>query len=261
MTVTVSVLGSGSRGNTTFIKTSTTRILIDAGLSRKEIAKRLMSIGEDPNGIDAVLITHEHNDHAAGLKTLVKDMKIQVFLTAGTLREIRAEEFEHNGSTLTPVSAGATFRVGDADITPFAVPHDAAEPVAFSIISGGIRVTQLTDIGHMSESVAENLKYSNVLILESNHDLEMLRVGPYPWSLKQRLMGRFGHLSNTGVAQFIRERFDGTASHLMLAHLSERNNHPAVARQESMKALRDRGYKTAVALTSQQYPTAPIQIS
>jgi phosphoribosyl 1,2-cyclic phosphodiesterase len=113
----------------------------------------------------------------------------------------------------------------------------------------------------MPDSVADHLKDSNVLILESNHDLEMLRVGPYPWSLKQRLMGRFGHLSNTGVAQFIRDQFDGTASHLMLAHLSERNNHPAVARQESMKALRDRGYKTAVTLTSQLYATAPIQIS
>jgi phosphoribosyl 1,2-cyclic phosphodiesterase len=133
--------------------------------------------------------------------------------------------------------------------------------VAFSIQSDGVRVSQLTDIGHMPESVAQYLKNSNVLILESNHDLEMLRVGPYPWSLKQRLMGRFGHLSNTGVAQFIREQFDGTASHLMLAHLSERNNHPAVARQESMKALRDCGYNTTVTLTSQQYPTAPIQIS
>jgi phosphoribosyl 1,2-cyclic phosphodiesterase len=261
MTVTVSVLASGSRGNTTFIKTSTTRILIDAGLSRKELAKRLTEIGEDPNGIDAVLITHEHNDHAAGLKTLVKDLRIQAFLTAGTLREIRSEGFVLNGSTLTPVAAGETFRVGDADITPFAVPHDAAEPVAFSICADGVRITQLTDIGHMTETVADNLKASNVLILESNHDLEMLRVGPYPWSLKQRLMGRYGHLSNTGVAQFIREQFDGSASHLMLAHLSERNNHPAVARQEATKALRDRGYKTSVTLTSQQFPTAPIQIS
>ena len=261
MTVTVSVLGSGSRGNTTFIKTSTTRILIDAGLSRRELGKRLLSIGEDPNAIDVVLITHEHNDHAAGLKTLVKELKVQAFLTTGTMREIRADEFELNGSTLTAISEGVTFRVGDADITPFGVPHDAAEPVAFSIYSDGVRVTQLTDIGHLPEDVTEHLRDSNVLILESNHDLEMLRVGPYPWSLKQRLMGRFGHLSNTGVAQFIREQFDGTASHLLLAHLSERNNHPAVARQESMKALRDRGYKTAVTLTSQQYPTAPIQIS
>jgi|SRR6185295_17195391 len=261
MTVTVSVLASGSRGNTTFIKTSTTRILIDAGISRKELAKRLTAIGEDPDGIDAVLITHEHNDHAAGLKIFLKEMRIQAFLTEGTMREIRAEEFALNGSTLTAVTPGVTFQIGDASITPFSVPHDAAEPVAFSIYSGGIRVTQLTDIGHMPETVADNLKDSNVLILESNHDLEMLRVGPYPWSLKQRLMGRYGHLSNTGVAQFIREQFDGTASHLMLAHLSERNNHPAVARQESVKALRDRGYKTSVALTSQLYPTAPIQIS
>jgi len=261
MTVTVSVLASGSRGNATFIKTSTTRILIDAGLSRKEISKRLTAIGEDPEGIDVVLVTHEHNDHAAGLKTLLKEMSVQAFLTHGTMREIRAEEFPLNGSTLTTITPGITFRVGDADITPFAVPHDAAEPVAFSVHSGGVRVTQLTDVGHLPDSVAENLRESNVLILESNHDLEMLRVGPYPWSLKQRLMGRFGHLSNTGVAQFIRDHFDGTASHLMLAHLSERNNHPAVARQESMRALRNRGLSTVVGLTSQLFPTTPLQIS
>jgi phosphoribosyl 1,2-cyclic phosphodiesterase len=261
MTVTVSVLASGSRGNATFIKTSTTRILIDAGLSRKEISKRLAAIGEDPTGIDVVLVTHEHNDHAAGLKTILKEMRVSAFLTAGTMCEIRAEEFPQNGSTLNTITPGTTFRIGDADITPFSVPHDAAEPVAFSIQSGGVRVTQLTDIGHLPNSVAEYLKDSNILILESNHDLEMLRVGPYPWSLKQRLMGRFGHLSNTGVAQFIRDQFDGTADHLMLAHLSERNNHPAVARQESMRALRNRGFDTMVGLTSQLFPTAPIQIS
>src|SRR5438105_1948025 len=117
MTVTVSVLGSGSRGNTTFIRTETTRILIDAGLSRKELAKRLTAIGEDPNGIDVVLVTHEHNDHAAGLKTLVKDLKIQAFLTSGTIRAIHAEGYEMKGATITTVVAGQTFQVGDAEIT------------------------------------------------------------------------------------------------------------------------------------------------
>ena len=261
MTMIVSVLGSGSRGNTTFIRTETTRILIDAGLSRKELSRRLTSIGEDPNGIDVVLVTHEHNDHAAGLKTLVKDMSVRVYMTVGTRRAMRADEIAWNGSTLHHVAAGMSFHTGDAEITPFAVPHDAAEPVAFSISAGGVRVTQLTDTGHIPDPVAEHLRGANLLILESNHDLEMLRVGPYPWSLKQRLMGRFGHLSNTGVAQFIRDQFDGTASCLMLAHLSEKNNHPAVARQESLKAMRECGHKTSVTLTSQQEPTSPIEIS
>ena len=190
----VSILGSGSRGNTTFIKTDSVRLLIDAGLSRKELAARLQSIGEDPDGIDVVLVTHEHTDHSAGLKSLLKELPVTAHLTAGTIRALGAQDFERNGSTLNTISAGASFCFGDVEVTPFRVPHDAADPVAFSIRCGGTRVTQLTDVGHLPDSVLECLKNSDVLILESNHDVEMLRVGPYPFCLKQRLMGRFGHL-------------------------------------------------------------------
>src|SRR5437879_960180 len=141
MAVTVSVLGSGSRGNATFVKTDGLRLLIDAGMSRKEIAKRLESIGEDPDGIDAVVITHEHNDHACGLKTIVKDLPVQVFSTWGTIRALHAEEYELNGSSLVPVPAGVPFTVGDIEILPFSVPHDAVEPVAFSLTCGGVKIT------------------------------------------------------------------------------------------------------------------------
>ena len=261
MAVTVSVLGSGSRGNATFVKTETTRFLIDAGLSRKELGNRLSAIGEDPAGIDAVLLTHEHADHGAGLKTLLKELRIQAYLTHGTIRGMRADGFELGDSTIVPIQPGVPFTVGDAEIMPFPVPHDANEPVAFSISSGGIRITQLTDTGHLPDSVAEYLRGSDVLILESNHDLEMLRVGPYPWVLKQRLMGRHGHLSNTAVGKFFREQYDGHAAHVVLAHLSERNNHPQIAKQETLRALRDRGASTAVTVTCQQNPTPPICLS
>ena len=261
MPVTVSVLGSGSRGNATFIKTDRVRLLIDAGLGRKEIASRLTALGEDPDGIDAVLVTHEHNDHSAGLKGLVKEMRIEAYLTWGTIRGLGAEEYELNGSTIVPITGGNAFTVGDAEITPFRVPHDAMEPVAFTVLCGGIRITQLTDIGHLPDSVAEHLRGSHVLILESNHDLEMLRVGPYPWSLKQRLMGRYGHLSNTAVARFLREQYDGGASHLVLAHLSARNNHPELARQEALKALAGRGRRTTLIVTAQHEPGSPIFLS
>jgi phosphoribosyl 1,2-cyclic phosphodiesterase len=261
MGITVSVLGSGSKGNATFVKTETTRFLIDAGLSRKELGNRLSAIGEDPAGIDAVLLTHEHNDHGAGLKSMLKEMRIRAYLTRGTIRGLKAEEFELGDSAIVPIEPGVPFMVGDAEITPFPVPHDANEPVAFSIAACGVRVTQLTDTGHLPDSVAENLRGSDILILESNHDLEMLRVGPYPWVLKQRLMGRHGHLSNTAVGKFIREQYDGLASHLVLAHLSERNNHPQIARQESLRALRDRGASAAVSVTCQQTPTIPICLS
>jgi len=256
----VSVLGSGSRGNATFIKTDSARILIDAGLSRKDLGKRLESIGEDPDGIDAVLVTHEHNDHGAGLRTMLKELRIRAYLTPGTLRGLQPETFEMNGSEVITITGGVAFSVGDAQITPFAVPHDANEPTAFSIFCQGLRITQLTDVGHMSDAVAAQLKGADCLILESNHDLEMLRVGPYPWVLKQRLMGRYGHLSNTAVAKFIRDQYDGHASHMILAHLSERNNHPEIARQEVLRALRDRGLTSNVTTTHQQDPTTPIRL-
>ena len=202
MTITVSVLGSGSRGNATFVRTEQVRLLIDAGMSRKEISSRLECIGEDPDGIDAVFITHEHSDHSGGLKMLVKELRLQAFLTRGTIGALHADGYELNGSKIIPIPPGVPFTLGDIEVFPFSVPHDAAEPVAFSIKCGGAKLTQLTDIGYMPDQVAERLRGSDVLILESNHDLEMLRVGPYPWVLKQRLMGRYGHLSNTAVGKF-----------------------------------------------------------
>jgi len=261
MAITVSVLGSGSRGNATFIKSERVRLLLDVGLSRKEIARRLESIGEDPDGIDAVLITHEHADHAGGLKMLMKELTVEAFLTPGTIRAIEAEQFELTDSKIIPVRPFTPFTVGDMEIFPFRVPHDAVEPVAFSITCAGIKITQLTDIGYMPDYVAERLRGSQVLIVESNHDLEMLRVGPYPWNLKQRLMGRYGHLSNTAVSRFIREQYDGMAEHVLLAHLSSKNNHPEIALQEAARALRHRGLSTTpLSLTSQDEPTLPIRL-
>jgi phosphoribosyl 1,2-cyclic phosphodiesterase len=259
--VTVSVLGSGSRGNATFIKTEQVRLLIDAGMSRRETARRLEMIGEDPDGIDAVFITHEHNDHAAGLKTLMKDLPVQAYVSYGALRALDTDQYQLSGSKFVRVVPGMAVTIGDVEVLPFRVPHDAAEPVAFSVTCNGIKITQLTDIGYMPEFVANQLRGSHILILESNHDLEMLRVGPYPWNLKQRLMGRYGHLSNTAVAKFIREQYDGTAEVLLLAHLSLKNNHPELARREVSHALSDRGFCTdCVRLTHQDQPTEPIRL-
>jgi phosphoribosyl 1,2-cyclic phosphodiesterase len=193
---------------------------------------------------------------------MMKDLKIEAYLTPGTIRALDVEAYELNGSTIVPIAAGTAFTFGDVEVTPFRVPHDASDPVAFSVRCGGIRITQLTDIGHMPDSVAQYLRESDVLILESNHDLEMLRVGPYPFSLKQRLMGRFGHLSNTAVAKFIRDQYDGRASHIVLAHLSSKNNHPELARQETIGALRHRGFSyTPVTVTKQNEAGIPICLS
>jgi len=259
MTVTVSVLGSGSRGNSTFIRTDEVCLLIDAGMSLREVGKRLESIGENPERIDAVVVTHEHTDHSAALRVMVKELPIRAYLTPGTIAALQANDYELNGSSIVPITPGMSFSVGDATVMPFTVPHDAAEPVAFSVTAGGVKITQLTDAGWLPESVVHHLSGSDVLILESNHDLEMLRVGPYPWNLKQRLMGRHGHLSNTAVSQFIRNQWDGRANHLVLAHLSSQNNHPEIARQEATRALRYRGVDSSrLFVTAQDSPSTPI---
>jgi phosphoribosyl 1,2-cyclic phosphodiesterase len=191
----------------------------------------------------------------------LKDLPIEAFLTRGTMASMQVEQFELSGSKVIPITPGIPFQIGDAEIFPFRVPHDAAEPVAFSVTCGSVKITQITDIGYMPDHVAERLRGSQILILESNHDLEMLRVGPYPWNLKLRLMGRYGHLSNTAVSRFIREQYDGTAEHILLAHLSSKNNHPEIARQEAARALRHRGLSTArLAVTSQDEPTPPIRL-
>jgi len=259
MTVTVSVLGSGSKGNSTFIRTDHVRLLIDAGIQRKELARRLESIGEHPDGIDAVLVTHEHADHSSALRQLLKDLPIQVFMTAGTMKSLPTQEYELNGSTMVQIQPGVPFTIADAEIIPFAVSHDAAEPVAFAVTAGNIKVTQLTDIGCLPDAVAQHLQGSDVLILESNHDLDMLRIGPYPWSLKQRLMSRHGHLSNAAVARFIQEQYDGKAYRVLLAHLSARNNHPEIARQEAARAMRSRGFDCErLMVTQQDVPSLPL---
>src|SRR5207248_3671272 len=142
---------------------------------------------------DAVLVTHEHNDHASALRVMVKELPVRAYLTSGTIAALKTEEYELNGSSIVAIAPGVPFTIGDAVVTPFLVPHDAAEPVAFTLTVGGLKITQLTDVGWLPEDVAGHLRGSDILILESNHDLEMLRVGPYPWNLKQRLMSRHGH--------------------------------------------------------------------
>ena len=192
MSIRVSVLGSGSRGNATFIRTDKVRMLIDCGLGPRTLANRLRAIGEDPDQIDVVLITHEHTDHVGGLESMVKKYSLDVFMSGGTMAGSRADSFEMDGSRIVPIVPGQRFTVGDVDIDTVSVPHDAREPTAFSVRYKGIRVTQLTDLGWIPDHVADWMKGSHILILESNHDLDMLRMGPYPWSLKERLVGRNG---------------------------------------------------------------------
>jgi phosphoribosyl 1,2-cyclic phosphodiesterase len=254
MSVRVCVLGSGSKGNCTLVATEKTRLLIDAGLSCRETYARLAAIGEPADGLDAVVISHEHSDHISGLRTLALDGRLPIYISRPTRAAVswdrKLERFEH-------FAASEKFTIGDIEVTPFPVPHDAVDPVAFRFDTQGIRISLVTDLGYVSEVVKQRVKGSHCLVFESNHDLEMLKIGPYPWYVKQRVMSRHGHLSNNATAAFLAEDFDGTAQVLVLAHLSETNNHPEIARLSAEQALaqRSRGENTKVQLANQARPT------
>ncbi len=433
--VRVTVLASGSRGNATVITGGRTSVLVDAGVSCRELVKRMQAAGEDPRRLDAILITHEHQDHVQGLSVLARRLGIPVYFTETTHRAwmrwmrpqkrmnyaewlaerkaeaaLKAAETERSGATpepdaanplyreaglrecveeadalareingeafdlskhreaesgaihqdargfdaaasgaarsqpiaagatsasaLTPGSTGAAapgsvdtaslrtadsaahdsrgagaptpksvasslqrveaanprtpapnavqpvlpeadpcalpaveyfqagkpFAIGDLEIAAFTIPHDAADPVGFCLAAEGVRIGLATDLGYMPANVCEQLRRCDVMMLESNHDLEMLRDGPYPWSVKQRVLSRVGHLSNTAAAEFLEKRYDGQAAYVVLAHLSESNNLPDLARVAAEWALRDRMNLLAnkLLIAEQHVPTESI---
>jgi phosphoribosyl 1,2-cyclic phosphodiesterase len=267
MGVSVSVLASGSRGNSAVVQTSRTKILVDAGISCRETFKRMKALEEDPGALSAILITHEHSDHVYGLRTLAKKLKVPVFMTGATHQSWAKAMRDQDGDRpevekLEIFAAGRSFQVGDIAVTPFTIPHDAADPVGFTFRAEGVKVGFATDLGYVPASVRDHLRCCEVLVIESNHDVEMLRVGPYPWSVKQRVMSRVGHLSNDALAEFFSSDYDGEAAYVVLAHLSEHNNHPEIARGAAEKALGPRRtlLHNRVMLASQFEPLEPIRL-
>jgi phosphoribosyl 1,2-cyclic phosphodiesterase len=232
------VLASSSAGNSVFISNGATRILIDAGLSRRELRLRLESIGEDLAQLDAILITHEHSDHVSGLPVLVKQCRAPVYLSLNTAPTI---EWGGAQAEVRCFQAGSAFTVGGFEITSFTTPHDAVDPVGFTLESGGVKVGIATDLGYLPDSVKWHLRECRFLLLESNHDVKMLKVGPYPWAVKQRVLSRRGHLSNDHAADYIGAELPGEVETLVLGHLSENNNHPAIVEVTARQALDRRG--------------------
>ncbi len=267
MAMSVSVLASGSRGNCSVVASSTTRILVDAGLSCRETFKRVRAAGERTDQISAIIITHEHSDHVAGLQRLAAKLNVPVFMTAPTHHAWNRNMRDEEGKTpelekVEHFAAGRSFQIGDIAVTPFTIPHDAADPVGFTFRAEGVKVGFATDLGYMPVSVRDHLRGCDVLVMESNHDVEMLRSGPYPWSVKQRVMSRVGHLSNESLAEFFTTDYDGCASYVVLAHLSEQNNHPEIARRAAELALEGRQglWRNRVVLASQSEALEPIRL-
>lgn len=232
----VCLLASGSRGNATLIETDGCRLLIDAGLSAREIDRRLREIGLGADDLDALLITHEHHDHVSGIGPLARRHKIPVYIVPET-----AAAISRLGSIadLRYFTAGDCFSLAGLEIRSFSTTHDAVDPVGFCIDSAEGRIGYATDLGLSTRLVADCLEGSRILVLETNHDEQMLLAGPYPWHLKQRIQGRHGHLSNRLAGELLQQlAWDGLEA-VFLAHLSEENNHPDLARQEIQRILAD----------------------
>ncbi len=255
----VVVLGSGSGGNAVVLEAGGRRILLDAGFSCREIEQRMKLVGIDPKTIEALVLTHEHTDHCKGADRFARRHRLTIYATAGTLE----------GSPLSAEAAGraVVLRSGEPcevagfEVEPFALPHDAREPVGLVVEDGlGRRVGLAADLGVRTRLAWGRMRDLDLLLLETNHDLDMLRNGPYPWSLKQRVAGRHGHLSNRDAADGLAELVSARLRFVVLYHLSRTNNLPALAAAEVGEALAREGCAALLALSEQFQPTPWLEV-
>ncbi|BBI98967.1 MBL fold metallo-hydrolase [Ferrigenium kumadai] len=222
-------LGSGSEGNALLVAAGRTQVLMDCGFGLNDSISRLARLGVVPDQLSGIVVTHEHGDHIGGVVRLARKFNLPVWLTHGTLRS-QARVFA-DAVRVNEIDPHRPFAIGDLEIFPYPVPHDAAEPVQFVFSDGVRRLGVLTDAGCNTAHIEQTLNGCHALVLECNHDSEMLRNGDYPYSLKQRVGGRFGHLSNREAANILSRLDVGRLQHLVAAHLSSRNNMPQLAVQ------------------------------
>jgi phosphoribosyl 1,2-cyclic phosphodiesterase len=272
----ITVLGSGSSGNAVLIVAGNTRVLVDAGMSAKEIARRLAIVGEDAQRLDAVLVTHEHGDHSGGLRVLLGSIDCPVYISAKTLDAYVSERFNVTSDEprrrakalrdrVEQIESSKDFRIGEIDFHPFTIPHDAVDNFGFTATHQGVKIATVMDFGHITTLITERLRGCAAIVIESNHSRDMLKAcDNYPWELKQRILSRLGHLSNEDLAEWITKGFDGCAQYIVLAHLSQRANNPYLAKINAEVALQERaplfyGF-TEVHLSYPKEPTPWIEV-
>jgi phosphoribosyl 1,2-cyclic phosphodiesterase len=265
----VSILASGSSGNITLLETQRTRLLVDCGLGKRETLARLAAIELNIDRIDGILISHEHSDHCNGLPQMLGLWKAPLYVTEQTMDALHRalpDRLAKRLNGVETIQAGQHFTIGDIDVHAFQIPHDAADPIGFTFRTNGTKMAIVTDLGYMPELVKVHLRDADCLLLESNHDLDMLKVGPYPWVVKQRVLSRTGHLSNHAVSEYLcdPEGFDARARYLVLAHLSQENNNPDLARLSAEEALNRRPAECAfhgeLMIATQDQPLRPLEL-
>ena len=259
MSIKVTVLASGSRGNSTYVATARARLLVDGGLSAREIERRLLSIGASPKDLDGIVVTHEHVDHVRGVGTLSRRYELPVYLNKQTYLHLpdsvgrldQKEEFV----------TGRNFCIEDVTIHPFAISHDGVDPVGFTLANGSVKIGVCTDLGAATKLVYRHLEHCSVLILEANHDMEMLKNGPYPWPVKQRIKSRIGHLSNEQSVDVLSRVFSENLKEVVLAHMSETNNSSEMV-LETFNSILDHQMRERlnITLALQDQPLDPIEL-
>jgi len=254
-----SVLASGSKGNACYVETDNTRILIDAGLSCREFIKRLDIEGVVLNDLDAIIITHEHQDHIKGAGPISRKFNVPVYSNHSTLH--KSSRTLGKIKTCITIETGKTLSIGDLKVETFSKSHDAADPIGLVVSSQDSRLGILTDLGESTEIIEDHLKGCTAVLLEFNHDIDMLDNGPYPFHLKKRIKGSKGHLSNLEASGLLKRLVNDKLDHIILAHLSEINNSPEKAILGAKKALTEMGMnEVAIHVSYQDYPCPLMEI-
>lgn len=234
-------LYSGSSGNCLYVGTEKTKIIIDAGLSGKKIEAALKEKKIDPNEIKGIVITHEHSDHTKGAGILSRRYNIPIFANTNTWREMHSSLGKVSDENIKVYGNYKAFEIGDVIVNPFPIPHDAVDPCGYSFIVKNKKVSIATDIGYFTDTIRDNIKDSDLLLLESNHDVDMLKVGPYPYELKRRVLSDRGHLSNENAGRAILEVLSSKVKNILLGHLSDTNNYPCLAHETVISVLKMEG--------------------
>ena len=225
----ICTLASGSSGNSLLVRDGQSSILIDAGISARRITNALKELGVAPEQLSGILITHAHTDHIAGIATLTKKLRMPIYASAETARQM-CYRIPFLEDIIREVKPGSGFEIGDMWCQSFPTPHDAPGSMGYSVTANGCKMALATDLGHLTQEVMEGIAGADLLVAEANHDEEWVRSGPYPYYLKQRILGDFGHLSNETGALLVQRAVEGGARTVLLAHLSAENNTPARAR-------------------------------
>ena len=251
----IQILGSGSKGNSILFDDGNSRVLVDVGFSCRNLTERLAKIGVEPDSIDAIVVTHEHSDHVRGLHLWVKKHGTKVFATRGTMEAV--EEISEKSVEFVEIASGKVVEVGGFKVLPFNLSHDANDPVGLLVKSNGTKIGVATDLGCATALVRERLKGVDALVLEFNHDINMLMDGPYPWHLKDRIRKNRGHLSNEQAAKLLGDIYHDGMECVALAHMSETNNAPDLAVCAAGEIIKG---KTKIVVAEQDCPAPAIKL-